>query len=226
MDNPPPPSLKTVDVNLIGVMWTTHLALSYLSRNPGSDQCSTDVSSGPRDRHLLLIASIAGVMPVPGVAVYSASKHGVVGLFRALRATAPVRHGVRINMLCPYFVQTPILGAVGSAVLSGAALAEIEDVVDAATRATANQTIIGRALAIGPKIERDEAVMLGLARKAEEAGPRAVWDIHGEDFEQSDVFIRRIMAVTNLVSGRKGIWTVMQELASSIYISLMRSLGW
>ena len=53
-------------------------------------------------------ASMAGLLPGPGMASYSASKHAVVGLSKALRVEA-ARHGVRVNVLCPGAVRTPIL---------------------------------------------------------------------------------------------------------------------
>jgi NAD(P)-dependent dehydrogenase (short-subunit alcohol dehydrogenase family) len=107
LDGPPPPKLRTYDTNLTGVLYTAHLALSYLSRNPGSQKCTpaahTPGGGGgqPRDRHLLLVASIAGLAGLPGQPLYAAAKHGVVGLFRTLRITSPVKLGVRVNMINP-----------------------------------------------------------------------------------------------------------------------------
>ena len=42
LSDPPEPPLKTLRVNLDGVMFTTTLAISYLSRNPGSRKCTTN----------------------------------------------------------------------------------------------------------------------------------------------------------------------------------------
>jgi NAD(P)-dependent dehydrogenase (short-subunit alcohol dehydrogenase family) len=36
-DSPPPPDMKCLEVNLIGVTYTVHLALFFLKRNPNSD---------------------------------------------------------------------------------------------------------------------------------------------------------------------------------------------
>ncbi|SPQ19072.1 845a6f07-faaa-4390-a74b-690c5a99fc95 [Thermothielavioides terrestris] len=181
---PPPPPLKVLAVNLTGVMYTTHLALYYLSLNPPPSTTTTSSSSSSstppraaRDRHLLLISSIAGLIPLPGQTEYTASKHAVMGLFRALRATVPFTtittttssssnssssssssssisgsSGIRVNALTPYFVDTPLLPAAGLALLAGAATAALEDVVDAATRLVADEGIRGRALLVGPKI--------------------------------------------------------------------------
>ena len=72
MEHPPSPSLKTLDVNLTGVLLTTNLAISYLSTNVKTSRCSTTPlpGAGPEDRHLLLISSIAGMAPLPSNPLY------------------------------------------------------------------------------------------------------------------------------------------------------------
>ncbi|OJD18032.1 hypothetical protein AJ78_01924 [Emergomyces pasteurianus Ep9510] len=157
--NPPAPKLTTVDVNLTGTLYTTHLALFYLPRNPESTPCSplSQVSTSPpenlaRDRHILLLGSVAGVAPLPTQTPYCISKHGVTGLFRALRTTAPLNSGVRVNMLCPYFTETPILSVGSKVVLSGVALSDINHVADAATRFVADSRCVGRSVVIAPKL--------------------------------------------------------------------------
>ena len=54
------------------------------------------------------VASTAGTFGVPAMAAYTASKHGVVGLTRAL-AVEWGRHGVRVNCICPGATLTPML---------------------------------------------------------------------------------------------------------------------
>lgn len=46
------------------------------------------------------VASLAGLIPVPGAAPYSAAKHAVVGFSLALRAEA-APYGVQVNVVCP-----------------------------------------------------------------------------------------------------------------------------
>ena len=104
---PPPPNFKICDVNITGVLYTTHLAYFWLPKNPGSSLCSIDSqpSKSPRDRHLLLLGSVASLGPVAIQPQYCTAKHAVLGLFRSLRATSSLQ-GVRINLLCPYFIDT------------------------------------------------------------------------------------------------------------------------
>jgi NAD(P)-dependent dehydrogenase (short-subunit alcohol dehydrogenase family) len=52
-------------------------------------------------------ASIAGVSGVPGMAVYTAAKHGVIGLTRAVALEGAGR-GVRVNALVTGNVDTPL----------------------------------------------------------------------------------------------------------------------
>jgi NAD(P)-dependent dehydrogenase (short-subunit alcohol dehydrogenase family) len=58
--------------------------------------------------HIINTASAAGLAPPPLVVPYATTKHAVVGLSIALRPEA-ARHGVRVSVLCPGAVETPIL---------------------------------------------------------------------------------------------------------------------
>lgn len=95
MDEPPPPDLRVLDVNIRGVMYTAHLTMYYLPKNPGS--VAADPKCGPSqlhlDRHLVLISSMAGIYPIPGQALYGASNHVVVGFYQWLHSTG-FMHGI------------------------------------------------------------------------------------------------------------------------------------
>lgn len=58
--------------------------------------------------HIVNTASVAGLLPASSLVSYAASKHAVVGLSTALRCEA-ASHGVRVSVLCPGFIRTPIL---------------------------------------------------------------------------------------------------------------------
>lgn len=55
-------------------------------------------------------ASVAGLVGERGIALYAASKHGVVGLTRTA-ALDYIDQGIRINALCPGGTRTPLLDA-------------------------------------------------------------------------------------------------------------------
>ena len=59
--------------------------------------------------HIVITASLAGLIPVPLLGPYTVTKHAVVALARVLRLEAAAS-GVRVSALCPAFVQTPMLG--------------------------------------------------------------------------------------------------------------------
>jgi NADP-dependent 3-hydroxy acid dehydrogenase YdfG len=58
--------------------------------------------------HIVNTASMAGLVAAAGAANYTASKHAVVALSKALRLEAE-RHGVQVSVLCPGAIRTPIL---------------------------------------------------------------------------------------------------------------------
>ena len=61
-----------------------------------------------RSGHIVNTASMAGLLPSPASVSYTATKHAVVGLSIALRLEAE-RHGVKVSVLCPGAIRTPIL---------------------------------------------------------------------------------------------------------------------
>lgn len=154
-EDPPEPNLTTLDVNLTGVIYTAKLALHHFRRN-----------SDDEDRHLLFIGSVASFASSPGLlGLYTASKHAVLGFFRCLYMyPGPHATGVRMNLLCPYFVATPILPRSALLLLSGLDLALCEDVVEAAARLTCLKRANGRCLVVAPRSsggiqEMDAAIM-------------------------------------------------------------------
>ncbi|TAQ89765.1 hypothetical protein B7494_g1918 [Chlorociboria aeruginascens] len=203
-DTPRKPNLKCFEVNLLGVMYTAHLAIYYLQRNPHSEAASADSapSAHKPDRHLLLIGSIASVCPLPAQVLYGTAKHGVMGLFRTLRATEFI-NGIRVNMLCPYFIATPLIPAPARMLLAGGAMGVPEDVVDAGTRLVADTRIMGRALVIGPKVRMNDEWEI-VPQMAKDGKELAVWEVYGHDFEETEVWTSRIVRILNQVEAARG----------------------
>jgi NAD(P)-dependent dehydrogenase (short-subunit alcohol dehydrogenase family) len=82
------------DVNLRGVAYGVHAVYPAMVKR----------GSG----HIVNTASMAGLVCAAGEGSYNAAKHGVVGLSKSLRVEAK-RHGVRVSVLCPGAIRTPIL---------------------------------------------------------------------------------------------------------------------
>ena len=53
-------------------------------------------------------ASLAGLLPSPLQGPYTMTKHAVVGLTLSLRMEAQA-HGVRVSVICPGLIETPLL---------------------------------------------------------------------------------------------------------------------
>jgi len=57
--------------------------------------------------HIVNTASSAGLVPSPLLTAYSTTKHAVVGLSTSLRAEG-AELGVKVSVVCPGFIDTPI----------------------------------------------------------------------------------------------------------------------
>lgn len=83
-----------VDVNLKGVIHGTRAVTpGMMSRGRG---------------HVINVASLAALAPVPGLAIYCATKYAVRGYSLSVAAELR-RHGVAVTVVCPDAVQTPML---------------------------------------------------------------------------------------------------------------------
>ena len=85
---------RVVSINLGGVIYGSSAVYPVMARQ----------GSG----HIVNTASfLSGLIPVPGMAVYSATKHAIVGFSLALREEARAS-GVKVSVVCPSFVRSNI----------------------------------------------------------------------------------------------------------------------
>ncbi|MBI1192192.1 MAG: SDR family NAD(P)-dependent oxidoreductase [Bacteroidetes bacterium] len=86
---------RHIDINLKGVLYSTSLVAARMIR------------AGVKG-HIINVASMAALAPVPGIGAYSASKFGV----RAYSLVANqelAEHGIAVTCVCPDLVDTPML---------------------------------------------------------------------------------------------------------------------
>ena len=88
---------RVIDVNVVGVfLGMKHVLPVMLKQNSGS---------------IVNTASIAGLMGSPQIAVYSASKHAVIGLTKSA-AWECTGTGVRVNCVCPGLIDSRMLNSI------------------------------------------------------------------------------------------------------------------
>ncbi|MBF6600182.1 MAG: SDR family oxidoreductase [Dehalococcoidia bacterium] len=102
--------MRVIDVDLIGVIEGIRKAIPLLRQRGGGVIIST--------------ASMAGLFGFAADPVYTAAKHGVVGITRALAGLKD--EGIRVNCVCPGVVNTPMVTGARER-LTGEARAQMDE---------------------------------------------------------------------------------------------------
>jgi NAD(P)-dependent dehydrogenase (short-subunit alcohol dehydrogenase family) len=178
-EEPDEVSRRELDINLMGTILGTRLALQrMLARRQG---------------HVVNVASGVGRVPLPGSAVYSASKHGIVGLTESLRMEYR-GSGVRFTLVQPSQVKTAMIEGQPQPRLLPVVTPDnvAEAVLDAVRRGRFEVWVPasqGVSVKLGNLLPRPgrEAVMrlLGVGRIAGEADPVARRGYHERMFGRS-----------------------------------------
>ncbi|NOP99402.1 SDR family NAD(P)-dependent oxidoreductase [Mycolicibacterium fortuitum] len=98
---------SNIEVNVYGVLTGCQLALPDMVKR--------------RRGHVINIASLSGLIPLPGQVVYVGAKYAVVGLTTAL-ADEMAPHGVDVSVIMPPFTNTDLI----SGTKSGGAIKPVE----------------------------------------------------------------------------------------------------
>ncbi|KAL5420828.1 hypothetical protein PMIN04_006154 [Paraphaeosphaeria minitans] len=93
------PDHRTITVDLNAAVDTTKLAIHYMRKN------------GKEGGSIVLTASMAGYLGFTRAPLYTAAKHGVVGLVRCLKEEV-AKFGIAISCVAPGITVTPLLHAV------------------------------------------------------------------------------------------------------------------
>jgi 3-oxoacyl-[acyl-carrier protein] reductase len=100
-----------LDVNLRATLIVTREALPHLRKTRG---------------HIVNLASIAGTIATPGLAVYGATKAAVIAFTNSLNREE-AGHGIRATAICPAFVATKMTNWTG---IPGEEMIQVEDVAE------------------------------------------------------------------------------------------------
>jgi NAD(P)-dependent dehydrogenase (short-subunit alcohol dehydrogenase family) len=100
-----------VDVNLLSTLIVTRESLPHLRKSSG---------------HVVMLASIAGTIPTPGLAVYGATKAAMISFTNSLNREE-AEHGIRATAICPAFVATKMTDWTG---LPAEEMIQVEDVAE------------------------------------------------------------------------------------------------
>lgn len=122
---PDKPLLKTLDINVTGVIYTAHLGIYYLRK----------VAEANAIKSIVFLGSMASWQAIPRGPMYSASKHAVLGFARSLDLS--VRHeGIRIAVIHPFFAPTAIVPLPVKIALAGIPKTSVERIAGAIFRSS------------------------------------------------------------------------------------------
>jgi NAD(P)-dependent dehydrogenase (short-subunit alcohol dehydrogenase family) len=86
------------DVNMTGVIWGSRAAVEAMRSGPGEN------------RHIINLASLSALSPVPGLAVYAATKHAVLGFSGSLQGDLDLESiPITVHAVCPDGADTQLL---------------------------------------------------------------------------------------------------------------------
>ncbi|KAK0649547.1 hypothetical protein B0T16DRAFT_492160 [Cercophora newfieldiana] len=144
------PSLnKTLNINLISAMHFARIATAYITASPRLP--------GPFTPSLTFTSSVAGIAWATSMPCYSASKHGLLGLSRAL-SFSPSPTGIRSNTICPSATNTALVSSALRRMWTGAlglSFQEPSDVARYIVQCVADSALNGKALLVARGEARD-----------------------------------------------------------------------
>jgi len=110
---------RMVEVNLLGVIWGCHAAVEQMTAGT-----------------IVNIASMSSLVPAPGLAVYGATKHGVLGYSMSLAGELRrAKRGITVSALCPDAIAGEMTNAVAHDPAAGLLFSSAQLTLDAVAEA-------------------------------------------------------------------------------------------
>jgi 5'-hydroxyaverantin dehydrogenase len=142
---PVKPASAVFEVNLLGTYYSAHLALWYFTHLARCKDGDLNTCWRPQ---LLFLGSLSGYVEHPLSSDYCASKHGVRGLWKSIRAHSALFGNCQINMLAPTFIdnrQGSTKSRGDGALKSGhVIMGRVEDVIAGALRCICDMSVDGQ----------------------------------------------------------------------------------
>lgn len=152
--DPEPPTMKVVDVNVTGYMYTSHLALHYFKTTLSEEDGKSGLS-----KQLIFLCSTLGYTSTTDAADYTAAKYAIRGLWKSLRymphilspnprepdAKIPL---FRTNLIAPTLISTPMTSHAEAMIRQVMPVGQVEDVVEAVMRVAGDEAAYGRAVCV------------------------------------------------------------------------------
>jgi NAD(P)-dependent dehydrogenase (short-subunit alcohol dehydrogenase family) len=106
-----PPKKDTIDVNLIGCLYTVKLAIHYLKKNPNGGSIVMTASGSSFSRFPGADYSTSPTLPslFPSDPIQAICKHAILGILRALYTPLYPNLPIRINAVAPSWTNTPLM---------------------------------------------------------------------------------------------------------------------
>ncbi|KAF2499910.1 3-oxoacyl-reductase [Lophium mytilinum] len=99
---------RVLNINLKGTWLCEKAELAIMEAQEPLVSADAVVGRTPSRGSIVNIDSVLGMLVVPGNAIYAMSKHGLLGPTRT-DALDFAKKGVRVNAVCPGFVDTPLV---------------------------------------------------------------------------------------------------------------------
>ena len=122
---------RQVEVNLLGVIWGCHAAVAAMTQGT-----------------ILNIASMSAIVPTPGLSVYGATKHGVLGYSLSLASELrQARRPITVSALLPAAIKGDMTDAVAhddaaSLLFASGPLLALDEVAEAAAELVARPRLV------------------------------------------------------------------------------------